>query len=126
MARKKSEYLTDGEQQIMNILWNKGECSVKDITDELSQDKPTAYTTAQTMCKILVEKGYVDFRKQGRAFIYCARVTQKQARKSALSALLNRFFGSSPELLAQHLMEENDIDLKDLEALQNKVDKTDE
>jgi predicted transcriptional regulator len=125
MARKKSDQLTDGEQGIMEILWKRGESSVKDIADALSADKPTAYTTVQTMCKILAEKGYADYRKEGRAFIYCARMSRTEARRNALRSLLNRFFGSSPELLAQHLMQETDIDLKDLEALQKQIDETD-
>jgi len=125
MARKKSEQLTDGEQNIMEILWDKGALPVKDIAEALSQDKPVAYTTAQTMCKILVEKGYASFRKEGRAFIYSAKLTQTEARQGALSALLNRFFGSSPELLAQHLIQETDIELKDLESLQDKIDRAD-
>jgi len=125
MARKKSEQLTDGEQNIMEILWEKGALSVKDIAEALSQDKLVAYTTAQTMCKILVEKGYANFTKEGRAFIYSAKLTQTEARQGALSALLNRFFGSSPELLAQHLIQETDIELKDLENLQDKIDRAD-
>ena len=103
----------------------KAEASVRDITDALSEDKPTAYTTVQTMCKILAEKGYAEFRKEGKAFIYSAKITQKDARQGALTSLLNRFFGGSPEVLAQHLMQETDIELKDLEALQDKIDQAD-
>lgn len=125
MARKKSEQLTDGEQGIMEILWERGECPVKDIAAALSQEKPTAYTTVQTMCKILAEKGYAEYRKEGRAFVYRARISRTEARQSALKNLMNRFFGSSPELLAQHLIRETDIELKDLEALQKKIDETD-
>lgn len=124
MARKKSEQLTDGEQSIMEVLWERGESSVKEIADALSEDKRTAYTTVQTMCKILADKGYADYRKEGRAFIYRAKMTQTEARQGALSSLLNRFFGSSPELLAQHLMQETDIDLKDLELLQKQIDES--
>ncbi|GLR72101.1 BlaI/MecI/CopY family transcriptional regulator [Agaribacter marinus] len=123
MARKKSDQLTDGEQNIMQLLWKQGEMSVKDVADALSQDKPTAYTTAQTMCKILVDKGYAEFRKDGRAFLYKAKITEHDARQGALSSLLNKFFGNSPELLAQHLMQETDIELRDLEALQQKINK---
>ena len=125
MARKRSEQLTDGEQNILEILWREGECSVKDIADLLSREKPTAYTTAQTMCKILADKGYADYRKEGRAFVYKAKITQQEAQRSALNTLLNRFFGSSPELLAQHLIRETDIDLKDLENLKKQIDAAD-
>lgn len=124
MARKKSSHLTDSEQGIMEILWQKGEASVREIADALSEDKPTAYTTVQTMCKILAEKGYADFRKEGKAFIYQPKISQKDARQGALTSLLNRFFGGSPEVLAQHLMQETDIELKDLEDLQRKIDQS--
>jgi predicted transcriptional regulator len=126
MARKKSEQLTDAEQSIMQVLWNQGETSVKDIASALSATKPVAYTTVQTMCKILVDKGYAEFRKEGRAFLYSAKISQKDAQRGALSVLLDRFFGSSPELLAEHLIQETDIELKDLEALQKRIDKLDD
>jgi BlaI family penicillinase repressor len=122
MARKKSLQLTDSEQSIMEILWKKGEASVREVADTLSEEKTTAYTTVQTMCKILADKGYADFRKEGKAFIYTPKITEKEARQGALTAMLNRFFGGSPEVLAQHLMQETDIELKDLEALQNQID----
>jgi len=51
---------------------------------------------------------------------------EKEARQGALTSMLNRFFGGSPEVLAQHLMQETDIELKDLEALQNQIDQTKE
>jgi len=121
MARKKSEQLTDSEQKIMEILWLKGQASVKEITETLSQDKNTAYTTVQTMCKILADKGYADFYKEGRAFIYKPKMTQNEARQGALKSLLNRFFGGSPEVLAQHLIKETDLQLDDLEELQKKI-----
>ena len=124
MARKKSSQLTDSEQSIMEILWEKGEASVREIADKLSEEKATAYTTVQTMCKILSDKGYADFHKEGKAFIYAPKITEKEARQSALTAMLNRFFGGSPEVLAQHLMQETDIELKDLESLQNQIDKS--
>ena len=122
MARPKSKNLTDTEQSIMQVLWRDGEASVKEITAELSKTKPTAYTTMQTMCKILAEKGYADFRKDGRAFLYSAKLTEKEAQQSAISTLLNRFFGGSSQLLTQHLMEESDVDLNALQELQEKID----
>ena len=123
MARKKSQQLTDAEREIMQLLWQQGEMSVKDIAAALSEVRPTAYTTAQTMCKILAEKGYAGFRKEGRAFLYSAKISEEEVQKSVFSSLLSKFFGNSPELLAQHLIEETDIQLKDLESLQDRIDK---
>jgi BlaI family penicillinase repressor len=126
MARTKSTQLTDAEKSIMEVLWKKGEASVRDITNVLSEEKQSAYTTVQTLCKILAEKGYADFRKEGKAFIYKPKITQKEARQSALTSMLNKFFGGSPKVLAQHLMQETDIDLDDLEKLQRQIDESDQ
>ena len=122
MARPKSENLTESEQSIMQILWQKQEASVREIADQLSQSKPIAYTTVQTMCKILSDKGYATFRKQGRAFIYSALLSEKDAQQSALKSLLNRFFGGSSVQLTQQLMQQSDVDLEQLKSLQDKID----
>lgn len=126
VARKQSKNLTDGEQSIMEILWKQREATVRQITDVLSKSKPTAYTTVQTLCKILADKGYAEFRKEGKAFIYSPKITQKEARQSALTTVLNKFFGGSPQVLAQHLMQETDIDIDDLEALQREINNSEE
>lgn len=122
MARPKSENLTDAEQAIMQILWRSDEVSVREIAQELSKSKPAAYTTVQTMCKIMAEKGYAQFRKDGRAFLYSAKISEKDAQQSALKTLLNRFFGGSSQLLTQHLMDESDVDLGALQQLQDQID----
>ena len=107
----------------MKILWRDGECSVKAITAVLSEVKITAYTSVQTMCKIMAEKGYVEFRKDGRAFLYSAVLSETDAQQSALKTLLNRFFGGSSQLLTQHLMTQSDIDMDALQELQDKLDR---
>ena len=126
MARKRTSYLTDSEQSIMQVLWIEGEASVREITNVLSEKKVMAYTTVQTMCKILADKGYADFHKQGKAFIYRPKITQSEARQGALNSLLTKFFGGSPEILAQHLMQETYINLQDLESLQKQIDQADD
>ena len=121
MARKKSSILTEFEQRIMNILWQRKELSVREATEVLSLERPVAYTTVLTMFKILKEKGYVRHRKEGRAFIYHAIINQTDARRSALSKLIDQFFNGSPEVLAQHLLEENDLDLTELDAMRQDI-----
>lgn len=121
MARPRSSTLTEGEQRIMEVLWRIGEGSVQDVTTALAGAEPVAYTTALTMLRILHEKKYVDYRKEGKAHVYVPLVTRDAARSSALKQLLRRFFDDSPEALAQHLMREEDIDLQELERLSGRV-----
>jgi BlaI family penicillinase repressor len=121
MARPRSTTLTEGEQRIMEVLWRLGEGSVQDVTNALAATEPVAYTTALTMLRILNEKNYVEYRKEGKAHVYVPLVTRDTARSSALRQLLRRFFDDSPEELAQHLLREEDIDLHELDRLNAKV-----
>ena len=105
----------------MEVLWRLGEGSVQDVTSALAAAEPVAYTTVLTMLRILHEKKYVDYRKEGKAHVYVPLVTRDAARSSALKQLLRRFFDDSPEALAQHLMREEDIDLQELERLSARV-----
>lgn len=122
MVRPVSPTLTDAERAILEVLWKKKEASVRTVADELSKAKPVAYTTVLTMLKILDKKRLVSHRKEGRAFIYRPTISRKQARKRALEHMLGQFFNGSPEVLAQHLLDEHDMDLAELKELRDKVD----
>ena len=122
MARPVSATPTDAERAILEVLWKKKEASVREVTDELSKKKPVAYTTVLTMFKILDKKGLASHRTEGRAFIYSAAISRTEARRQALENLLKQFFNGSPDVLAQHLVNEHDMDLEELKALQEKVD----
>jgi BlaI family penicillinase repressor len=122
MARPRSTTLTEGEQRIMEVIWRLGEASVQDVTDALGATAaPIAYTTVLTMLRILADKKYVEFRKEGKAHVYVPVVTRDAARSAALKQLVKRFFDDSPEELAQHLLREEDIDLNELDRLNAKI-----
>ncbi len=122
MARPQSSELTGAEQKIMQVLWQQGPSSVKEIAAMLSQDSPVAYTTVQTLCRILLDKGHVQAEKQGKAFIYQATTVQQEARSQALFSLLKKFFGGSPDLLAQHLLQEQHLSAELARQLQAQID----
>jgi BlaI family penicillinase repressor len=122
MARQKSAELTTAEQKIMELLWQHGEMTVRDINAVLNNEQPLAYTTVQTLCRILHDKGHVSVEKHGKAFVYKALTVQQEARSQALTALLKKFFGGSPALLAQHLITEDTLTPELAMQLQRKID----
>ncbi|MCJ8311990.1 MAG: BlaI/MecI/CopY family transcriptional regulator [Saccharospirillaceae bacterium] len=125
MSRTKSDFLTQSGRMIMDVLWRHGVLSVKEITAFLNvdknEDKQHVYTTIQTMCKILTQKEYVSFEKKSRAFIYKVLITKQDARKTVLKSMLQQFFGGSSLSLAQHLLDENEIDFDDLENIKQDI-----
>ncbi|MEL6322997.1 MAG: BlaI/MecI/CopY family transcriptional regulator [Pseudomonadota bacterium] len=117
MPRPKAPQLTIAERRIMDVLWSKGEASVRDVADALKDEHDLAYTTVLTTMKIMAEKGHLGFRKEGRAHIYRPLLSRDGARRNALGTLVSSLFDGSPQRLAQHLVEDDKLTLEDIEAL---------
>lgn len=117
MARSSSPTLTEAEHRIMGVLWERGEASVRELTDALEPRYGLAYTTVLTTVRIMADKGYVTFRKAGRAHIYAPALSQEGAQRSALGSVMQSFFGGSPQRLAQQLVADEKLTLDDIEAL---------
>ncbi len=122
MARKRSQTLTDGELRIMDVIWTLGEASVKEVTEKLNQEDRVAYNTVQTMLGILVTKGYLTHRKQGRAFIYEPLVARNDAQRHALRHFLSSFFSGSPAALVQNLLDDGAIDPMEIDRLRQLIE----
>jgi predicted transcriptional regulator len=121
MARRRSPTLTDVEVRIMTVLWDKERASVGDVVAALKPKYPAAYSTVQTMLRILETKGYVKHEKSGRAFIYRPLIDQRQARRRALSHLVSRLFDNSPSLLVLNVLEDDRIDPAELNRLKKLI-----
>lgn len=121
MARRRSPTLTDVEARIMTVLWDKERATVGEVVTVLKSKYDAAYSTIQTILRILEAKGYVKHEKSGRAFIYRAVIDQRQARRHALSHLVTRLFDNSPSLLVLNVLEDDQIDPAELEQLRKLI-----
>ena len=121
MARKQSPTLTDVEQRLMEIVWNRKSATVSEVLAALAPERRVAFNTVQTMLRILERKGYLRHRVQGRAFRYFARVDRGQASTSAVRHLLNRFFDGAPGKLAINILENQQLTDADLSRLKRLI-----
>jgi BlaI family transcriptional regulator, penicillinase repressor len=86
---------TDGELNILRVLWDLGAGSVRDVQKALDAIKPTGYTTVLKLMQIMTEKGLVSRDESVRPQIYKARQTQEQTQQRLVSDLLQKAFGGS-------------------------------
>ncbi len=110
MPKKRALVLTDHELRLMDVLWARGPSTVSEVTAALTAP-PLAYNTVLSTLGTLEKKGYVAHKTAGRAFIYDARVEREDAAKTAVSHVIARFFGNSPNALALALL--NDVPVSD-------------
>lgn len=95
---------TDAELAILRVLWAGGACTVRQVHDALSRDRPAAYTTALKMLQIMTEKGLVRRDVTDRTHVYQAKLSEEQTQRQLVRDLLDRAFGgSSSKLVMQAL-----------------------
>ena len=102
---------------IMRVLWDEGEASVARVFEALPDEHRRALTTIATMLSKMEKKGVVTHRAEGRQFIYAPTVSETEVQRSMVSELTERAFGGDAALLVAHLLEEEEIDRRELARL---------
>jgi BlaI family penicillinase repressor len=108
--------LTRAEEQVMQILWQRGPSAVKDVLADLPAPAP-ALTTVSTIVRILEQKGFVDYEPVGRGYRYHALVAQDDYRRFSLRKLLRGYFGGSFTQLVSFFAQDENLDAAQLDAL---------
>jgi BlaI family penicillinase repressor len=109
---------TPRELEILKVLWEQGPSSVRVVHRVLQMEEPTlAYTTVQTMLRLMEGKGLVAHAEEGRTFVYTARFT----RDHSAVRFLDRVFGGAAALMVQSLLRSERISEEELERLQTLI-----
>jgi len=100
MARRATNRPTDGELEILKVLWERGPSTVREVREVLLSQRQVAHTTVLTLLQIMVEKGLVEADTSSRAHIYRTRQARPSLVRKMAHDLLDRVFeGSAPELV---------------------------
>jgi len=112
--------LTKTEEEIMLILWDLGEATVRDVMKKLDETD-VAYTTVASFIRILEKKEFVEHKSVGSTHLYYPILAQNEYTKQSLSGFLNKYFEGSFTNLASFFATENDISMKDLRDMMQEV-----
>jgi predicted transcriptional regulator len=111
------------ESDLMQILWSRSECNVRDVVQQL--DRPLAYTTVMTTLDRLYKKGLLDRRMPDRAFLYSARLSRQEWERlraeNILAGFLDGPHASSELLLSSFLDAVGRHDAVLLDELEKKI-----
>jgi predicted transcriptional regulator len=95
---------TKAEMEILNVLWARDACTVREVHDVLRLGDRTGYTTVLKLLQLMHAKGLVERDDSQRAHIYRAAASKKRTQKYLLMDLEQRVFdGSSSQLVLQAL-----------------------
>jgi predicted transcriptional regulator len=110
MRKKSLTSLGETEMEVLHHVWDLGEATVSDVRERILRDRDIAYTTVMTVLKKLSEKGYLQYRKDGRSYVYSAAVPQEDVQHTLLHRLMDKVFHGSPSALLQTLIQREKLD----------------
>ena len=112
-----SPILTNAEMEIMQVVWDLGKASVRDVHEVLESRKKVAYTTIMTVMKILEDKGHLRKVQIGRAYIYSPVRSRQQVTSSMLGEFLNRVYEGSARELVLNLVDDSKLSDQELKEI---------
>jgi predicted transcriptional regulator len=124
MPRKPTGRPTDAELSILDVLWEQGPCTVRQVQEQLVGE--VGYTTVLKLMQIMTEKGLVQRDESQRAHIYIATQSQEETQGSLISDLIARAFGGSAGKLVMQALSTRDVTAAELDAIRELLDKHEE
>ncbi len=127
MARPASTQPTEGELEILKVLWERGPSGLKQVCDGLRRRRPVATTTVATMLRLMQDKGLVDRGdgEAGRGSVYSAAVSRDAARSGLVRRLMDLVFDGSARRLLAHMLENEKLSERDRAEIRRMLDEDD-
>ncbi|MEZ5980335.1 MAG: BlaI/MecI/CopY family transcriptional regulator [Planctomycetota bacterium] len=113
MSHPRHRHLSRRERQIVDILYRLEEASAADVRGAMT-DAPSD-SAVRALLALLVEKGHVRHRQEGRKYLYAPVVSATKARKSELRHVVETFFAGSAEEAVASLLDQEAARLGDEE-----------
>ena len=117
MARPASTQPTDGELEILKILWDVGPAGLGQIHLVLHERRGVAITTVATMLKMMLAKELVEREDGPRGYLWKARVSRKATVSGLIGKLVQHVFDGSARRLVAHLVQEGELNDREREEI---------
>jgi predicted transcriptional regulator len=114
--------LTEVELQLMNAIWTIGDCTVKEVQQEISKTRDLAYTSVATIMKILEQKGILKSMKTDKAHLYSALISKADYETSSLRHLAENLFEGNPTSMVMRLLSDANLSKEELSSIQKILD----
>jgi BlaI family penicillinase repressor len=122
MARPASTHPTDGELEILRVLWDKGSLPLSGLCEELRKEREMATTTVATMLRVMLDKRLVRRKGAARGAEWSAVVSRDATARSMVGKLVDGIFDGSAERLVAHLVEGGGLSPAELGELRKLID----
>ena len=113
---------TEGELEILQVLWVKGKATVRDVHETILQTKEAGYTTTLKLMQIMFEKGLVLRNDSAKTHIYQANVSKETTQNQFVGKMITSLFGGSSTQLVMQALGNHTVSKAELEEIQQLLD----
>lgn len=121
MKKSSNPPLSDLENKVMGVIWKRQDVTAEMVREELPADPPLKDSTVRTILRRLEEKGYVQHRSAGRAYVYSPKVASQSVAADAVRSIIERFCNGSVEALLMGLVDREVVSPEKLQQLALKI-----
>jgi BlaI family penicillinase repressor len=113
---------TESEMEILQILWDKGSCTVREVHEILEKNKDAGYTTTLKLMQIMHEKGLVDRDTSAKTHIYKALVSQQKTEQHLLRKMIDNVFNGSASRMVMQALGSHQASPDEIESIKKYLD----
>lgn len=121
-----NQTLTELQLDILGVLWERGEASTAEVRDALEASRGLALSTVATLLSRLEKREVVAHRKEGRQYVYRARVSRAAVRRSMVHDLTRTLFEGDPAALVQHLVAAHEVNADEMDRIRELLDEAED
>jgi predicted transcriptional regulator len=122
MRKKSLTQLGETEMEVLHHVWDLGEATVADVRERVLKERDVAYTTIMTVMKKLADKGYLQYHKEGRTYVYAPAQEPDKVQHSLLRRLMESVFEGSPKALVQTLVQHENLSEHERDEIRQMID----
>jgi predicted transcriptional regulator len=123
-AKSSTPRPTQAELEILGVLWEHGEGSVRDVQQHLEGSRRSGYTTVLKMLQIMVKKGLVARDETERSHVYRAAVAREQTQRQLVDDLVERAFGGSASQLIMQALAARRASPEEMREIRRLIERT--
>ncbi len=118
--------LGETEMEVLHHVWKLEEATVNEVRSRILENRKVAYTTIMTVMKNLAEKGFLQYRREGKSYVYSPEIKPESVRFNLIKNLVQKVFKGSPKALIQTLVQNEEMTNKERNEIKKLIDEMEE
>jgi BlaI family penicillinase repressor len=110
-------HISSAEWEVMKVVWKRASCTSQQVFDSLASPK-WSQATVKTLLNRLLRKGALEFKKNGKSYLYSPAWTEEQCRQLEAESFLDRVFDGALSPMLAHFVRSHRLSEADLQELE--------